>query len=62
MDFTNETLAEMNKRKISYNNKYANWYIVMSNELMIPFQAYAEMFKRKLKRIRECLNIWKWDI
>lgn len=62
MDFTNETLMEMNNRKINYNNKYANWYIVMSNELMVPFQAYAEMLERKSKRIRACLNIWTWDV
>lgn len=52
----------MNKRKINYNSKYANWYIVMSNELMIPFQAYAEMLERKSKRIRSCLNMWTWDV
>ncbi|UZW13173.1 protein rep [Clostridium pasteurianum] len=62
MDFTNETLTEMNKRKINYNNKYANWYTEMSKDLKPSLHAYSEMLERKSKRIRDCLNIWTWDI
>lgn len=62
MDLENEILIQMNKNKINYNKKYADWYIKMSDEFKNSLQVYSETLLKKSKRIRDCLDMWLWDI
>lgn len=62
MDFSNEVLCEMEKRKVNYNNLYASWYLKMSEEYKLDLVAYSKKLERISKRMKSCLNIWNWDV
>lgn len=63
MDFSNEVLTEMNQKRARYNTQYSNWYTIMSEECVIEnLWAYSETLLRKAERMRNCLNIWQWDV
>ncbi|URZ06508.1 protein rep [Clostridium felsineum] len=63
MDFENETLEKMEQKRIDYNSKYAAWYIRMSEEMRSEQHfAYSETLKKKSERIKNCMDIWLWDL
>lgn len=62
MDFGNEVLEEMQRRKFNYNNQYAEWYMTMSEELEDSLLAYSKHLRGRADRIGSCLNLWIWDL
>jgi len=62
MNFENEVLEEMQRRKFNYNRKYAYWYRVMSEDLKNSLRAYSNRLKNRADRINSCLNLWQWDV
>lgn len=63
MDFSNETLIEMQSKKYKYNKRYCEWYTEMSKDCYSQnLWAYSETLLRKAERISNCLNIWQWDV
>lgn len=62
MDFENEVLEEMQRRKFNYNRQYAKWYMLMSEELKDSLKSYSRKLKGRSDRINNCLNLWQWDI
>jgi len=62
MDFENEVLEEMQRRKFNYNRQYARWYLGMSEEYKSSLVSYSKKLKSRANRIGSCLNLWQWDI
>jgi plasmid rolling circle replication initiator protein Rep len=62
MDFSNETLIEMQRSKFEQNKRFANLYSEMSNEFSGTLPSYSETLFKKGERISSCLNFWEWDV
>lgn len=57
MEFTNDTLKEMELKRKTYNIQYGNWYYGMSKE----FNENKSKYEGRSERISSCLNLWLWD-
>jgi Plasmid rolling circle replication initiator protein and truncated derivatives len=62
VDFSNEVLEEMQKRKFNYNNQYSKWYIGMHEEFKNSLKSYSGKLKGRADRINNCLTLWQWDL
>lgn len=61
MNFENEVLEEMQRKKINYNKKYSKWYLEMSKEFE-KLKVYSQKLEKRAERINNCLNFWEWDV
>lgn len=57
MEFTNELLEKMDRKKKDFNVKYSSWYYGMSEE----FSQQKSKYHKRSERIANCLGIWNWD-
>lgn len=59
MDITNKFLIEMDKRKLN-NIAYSNYYYRLSKTF--ENSSRGQKFENKANRIKDCLNLWQWDL
>ncbi|WP_297439547.1 protein rep [uncultured Clostridium sp.] len=57
MEFTNEILKKINRKKEKYNGIYAYYYHEMSHE----FSDEKKKYSYRSEQINDCLNLWLWD-
>lgn len=62
MDFSNEVLSKMEDKRVNYNSLYASWLLKMSEEYKYELVAYSKKLERKSLRMKNCLNLWNWDV
>lgn len=60
MEFTNDILNEMQRKKY-YNEVYSKYFLGLSEECSSG-SSREDLLKRKSVRIKDCLNLWTWDI
>lgn len=64
MEYTNDTLKDINRQKQLYNNQYYKWYLSVAKSAKsgeICRDIDHKRYEKKAYRIKDCLNIWVWD-
>ncbi|MGL5648771.1 MAG: protein rep, partial [Clostridium sp.] len=55
MDFSNEILEKMDKKKKEFNSQYSDYYYSMFQEFNL------KKYSNRSDSINDCMNLWLWD-
>lgn len=73
MEYTNDNLKKLWRKKIKYNHQYSLWYYRLHQEYnknfdmdtgeIIPLddELFNNRYLNKSDRIDNCMNLWQWD-